>query len=230
VRGLGPLASSVRVIRGPPPCQPAFPLVDRDRQRRSHVARRKAPETDEWASLPLDGVTSLAQPCPGSEPTPLFGVASGVPRQEPLAADPHGGFSAVVRPTDEPVGRDREPGADFPHVRSPLPLPAPSQRTPNSGVVMRRVGVDDEEREFGGNVGNSIGVGPRASRQCSGYATCHLGQASEQLWAASGPVRPSSRIASEVVARISGSPPCRPAFPQVDCDRRGEVKWCEEGR
>jgi hypothetical protein len=43
--------------------------------------------------------------------------------------------------------------------------------------------------------------GSGASRQCSGCATCRLGQASEQLWAASGPVRPSSRIAPEVAAR-----------------------------
>jgi hypothetical protein len=33
-----PLASSVRVISGSPLCRPAFPQVDRDRQRRSHVA------------------------------------------------------------------------------------------------------------------------------------------------------------------------------------------------
>jgi hypothetical protein len=35
VRGLEPLASSVRVISGPPPCRPAFPQVAPDRQRRS---------------------------------------------------------------------------------------------------------------------------------------------------------------------------------------------------
>jgi hypothetical protein len=32
--GLEPLASSVRVISGSPPCPPAFPQVDPDRQER----------------------------------------------------------------------------------------------------------------------------------------------------------------------------------------------------
>jgi hypothetical protein len=50
-----------------------------------------------------------------------------------------------------------------------------------SGVVVRGVGVDDEEREFGGNVVSSIGMRPGASRQCFGCAACRLGQASEQL-------------------------------------------------
>ena len=45
---------------------------------------------------------------------PVFGVASGVSRQEPLAADPHGCISAVVRPTDKAVERDREPGGPSP--------------------------------------------------------------------------------------------------------------------
>src|SRR5215211_7303014 len=61
---------------------------------------------------------------------PVFGVATGVPRQEPLAAVSHGCFSAVVRPTDKSVERDCEPGADLPHVRSPIPWSAPSSRTP----------------------------------------------------------------------------------------------------
>src|SRR2546423_1447761 len=50
---------------------------------------------------------------------PVFGVASGVPGQEPLAADSHGCFWAVIRPTYEPVKRDGEPCADFAHARSP---------------------------------------------------------------------------------------------------------------
>src|SRR5215203_7395554 len=50
---------------------------------------------------------------------PVVGVATAVPGHEPLAAVPHGCCRAVVRPTDEPVERDREPGADLPHVRSP---------------------------------------------------------------------------------------------------------------
>ncbi len=55
---------------------------------------------------------------------PVVGVASAVPGHEPLAADPHGCFRAVVRPTDKPVERDCEPGADLPHVRPPFPYPA----------------------------------------------------------------------------------------------------------
>src|SRR5438552_2285196 len=52
-------------------------------------------------------------------------VASGVPRQESLVADLHGCIRAVVRPTDKPVERDSEPGADLPYVRPPFPYPAP---------------------------------------------------------------------------------------------------------
>src|SRR4249919_2831806 len=47
---------------------------------------------------------------------PVFGVASGVPGQEPLATDSHRCFWAVIRPTYEPVKRDGEPCADFAHA------------------------------------------------------------------------------------------------------------------
>jgi hypothetical protein len=38
VRGFEPLASSVRVVSGPPLCRPAFPQLDPDRKRRGYVA------------------------------------------------------------------------------------------------------------------------------------------------------------------------------------------------
>src|SRR5436190_16562395 len=77
---------------------------------------------------------------------PVFGVASGVPGQEPLAADSHGCFWAVIRPTYEPVKRDGEPCADFAHARSPSsPDHLLEACVPQLGRRHGRV-VDHEER------------------------------------------------------------------------------------
>jgi hypothetical protein len=51
----------------------------------------------------------------------------------------------------------------------------------NSGVVMRGIVVDDEEREFDGNVVSSIGDQARSVPAVFGCAACRLGRASEQL-------------------------------------------------
>src|SRR6266487_3229674 len=71
---------------------------------------------------------------------PVFGVASGVPGQEPLATDTHGCFRAVVRPTDKPVKRDREPCADFPMLLSssaPALRPATRAVDPRTKLLTR---------------------------------------------------------------------------------------------
>src|SRR5215218_1849469 len=78
---------------------------------------------------------------------PVVGVATGVPGHEPLAAVPHGCFRAAVWPTDEPVERDGEAGADLPHVRAPLPWSARSSRTPTpaSSCAACRLGQASEQ-------------------------------------------------------------------------------------
>src|SRR5215211_3647304 len=59
---------------------------------------------------------------------PVFGVACGIARQEPLASLTHGCIRAVVGPSDKAVQRRRVPRADFPHGFVLLSRPSPAQR------------------------------------------------------------------------------------------------------